>query len=81
VLVSFSAYAKGLGPAFQMMGSYGYFIPLYDGDVKVYWPLRLGVGMMAGANNTLGLVYFQTHADVLGTAIQICHVMIDLALP
>jgi hypothetical protein len=71
------------GPAFEVTGSYAYFIPLYRGDsVKVYWPLRIGVGFMAAPGNNLnGLAFFQPRADIIGAAIQVGHVIIDMHLP
>jgi hypothetical protein len=36
---------------------------------------------MAGANNTFDLAFFQIQADVLGAAIQLGHVIIDMHLP
>lgn len=66
----------------QANGSYAYFAPIYSGEsVHVYWPLRAGVGVMAGANNTNGLVYFQARADVVGVAVQIGHVTLDFHAP
>jgi hypothetical protein len=70
------------GPAFQMNASYAYFIPLKTtGNVLLYWPLRVGIGMMAGADNTQGLAYFQARADLVGLAMQIGHVMLDFHAP
>jgi hypothetical protein len=74
--------ARARGPAFQMNGNYAYFIPLHEADtVSVYWPLRVGVGMMAGADNTGGLAFFQARADVVGVALKIGHVMLDFHVP
>jgi hypothetical protein len=70
------------GGTFELTGSYAYFIPIYDSETfKAYWPLRVGLGFVAGADNTAGLVYFQPSADVVGVALQIGHVMIDMHLP
>jgi hypothetical protein len=73
---------KAQGPAFEMNASYAYLIPLGDsGNAHFYWPIRFGAGMMAGGNNTGGLVFFQLRADLIGVAIQVGHVIIDLHLP
>lgn len=74
---------RARGPAFQFNGSYAYFIPLYDSEtIQVYWPLRVGVGMMAGAdNNTSNLAFFQARGDVIGVGLKIGHVMLDMHLP
>ncbi len=69
------------GAAFQMMGTYGYFIPLHEGSVSVYWPLRTGIGIFAGGDNTSGLAYFQVRADLVGVALRVGHLVIDLSLP
>lgn len=73
---------RARGPAFQMNGSYAYFIPMYESEaVQVYWPLRLGVGMVAGGDNTGDLAFFQIRGDVVGAAIKVGHVMLDLHMP
>jgi len=78
----FTLAAGNPGPAFEVTGSYAYFIPLYDSEtLKVSWPLRIGVGIVAGANNTGGLAYFQPRADLIGVALQVGHIMIDMHLP
>jgi hypothetical protein len=69
------------GSAFQFMGTYGFLAPLREGTVSIYWPIRVGVGMFAGGDNTLSVAYFQVRADVVGIALRIGHVMIDLTLP
>jgi hypothetical protein len=69
------------GAAFQLMGTYGYFIPIREGNVSVYWPLRTGIGVFAGGDNTASLAYFQVRADLVGVAIRVGHLMIDLTLP
>jgi hypothetical protein len=73
---------KANGPVFEMNGSYAYFIPLAtQGTLHLYYPLRFGLGMMAGGSNSLNLAFFQIRADLIGAAIQIGHVIIDLHLP
>lgn len=75
-----NAFARGA--VFELSGSYAYYIPLYDSPtLKAYWPLRIGLGFVAGADNTAGLVYFQPSADVVGVALQIGHIMLDMHLP
>jgi hypothetical protein len=81
--VTFFYDMKGIGPVFEMAANYAYFVPLTDsGDIHVYWPLRFGAGMMAGPDlNAFGLAFFQARADLIGAAIQVGHVLIDLSLP
>lgn len=74
--------ARPNGPAFQINGTYGYYAPLYDSAaVSVYWPVRVGAGIFAGGDNTLGLVYFQAIGDLVGPAIRVGHLLVDLRLP
>jgi hypothetical protein len=73
---------RAQGPAFQMNGSYAYFIPLKTtGNVLLHWPMRVGVGMMAGGDNTEARAYFQARADLVGLAVQIGHVMLEFHAP
>jgi len=71
------------GPVFEISGNYAYFVPLAEsGDIRVFWPLRFGLGMFAGPSNNLGgLAFFEVRADLIGAAIQVGHVVIDLHLP
>jgi hypothetical protein len=71
------------GPAFEMSANYAYMIPLTEsGNMRVFWPIRFGIGMAAGPDlNLLGLAWFQMRADLIGAAIQVGHVVIDLHLP
>lgn len=67
------------GPVFDVTANYAYLIPLAD---HVYWPIRFGLGMFAGPGNNLGgLAFFEIRADLIGAAIQIGHMVIDLHLP
>ena len=73
---------RAQGPAFQMNGNYAYFIPLMENEtIGVYWPLRVGVGMVAGADNTAGLVSFLVRADLVGVALKIGHLILDFHVP
>ncbi len=70
------------GPAFAASFTYGYYAPLYEGtNVGVYWPLRVGVGVLAGGNNTSGLAYLQGRLDLIGFAVRVHHVMFGVDLP
>lgn len=71
------------GPAFEMSANYAYMFPLMEsGDLRVFWPIRIGLGMAAGPDsNLLGLAFFQARLDVIGPAFQIGHVVVDLHLP
>ncbi len=77
-----SGFAATSGTVFEMTASYAYFVPLAkSGSVHVYYPFRFGAGTVVGGPNTNGLVYFQLRADLLGAAIQVGHLVIDLHLP
>jgi len=71
------------GPSFEMSANYGYMVPLMEsGDLRVFWPIRLGLGMAAGPDlNLLGLAWFQVRLDLIGAAFQIGHVVVDFHLP
>jgi hypothetical protein len=70
------------GPAFGAVVTYGYYAPLYETPtVGVYWPVRFGVGVLAGANNTAGLAYLQARMDLIGFALRFSRVMVDVDLP
>jgi hypothetical protein len=57
-------------------------IPLVErGPVSLYWPLRIGVGMVAGANNSQGLAYFEARADAVGVGLRVGHLLFDLMAP
>ena len=70
------------GPAFGAVATYGYYAALYETpNVGLYWPIRFGVGVLAGANNTNGLAYLQARMDFIGFALRFGRFMIDLDLP
>ena len=70
------------GPAFSAALTYGYYAPLYETpNVGLYWPVRFGAGVLAGAGNTSGLAYLQARMDFIGFALRFGRVMVDLDLP
>lgn len=70
------------GATLRVAGTYGYLIPLYEAaSASVYWPLRIGVGMLAGANNTQGLVYFEGRTDLVGLGVRVGHLFFDVMAP
>lgn len=70
------------GSAFGAVLTYGYYATLYETpNVGVYWPIRFGAGVLAGANNTDGLAYLQARMDFIGFALRFSRVMVDLDLP
>ena len=70
------------GAAFRVAGNYGYYIPLMEREsFGLYWPIKVGVGMVAGANNSQGLVYFEGRGDFVGLAFRVGHLLIDFAAP
>jgi hypothetical protein len=74
-----SAGALTKGPVFEINASYGYLIPVAD---HVSWPLRLGLGLMAGPSpNAADSAWFQIRADLIGVQINVAHLLIDLHLP
>lgn len=74
----FTAFPVGAA-VFETNVSYGYLIPITE---HVSWPLRLGVGIMAGPSpNAQDLAWFQVRADLVGVQINVGHLMIDLHLP
>jgi hypothetical protein len=71
------------GPVFEMAASYAYFVPLSGvGKVRVFWPFRVGAGVVAGPDGHIGgLAYLQLRADFIGPAVQIGQVMLDFHFP
>jgi len=69
------------GPSFQLAFNFTGYVPLLEGPkLDVFWPLRVGYGVVA-ANTYQNAAYMQLRIDILGAAFRIGHVMIDLALP
>jgi len=67
------------GAVFETNVSYGYLVPVTD---HVSWPLRLGVGLMAGPSPNAGdNAFFQVRADLVGVQINVGHLLIDAHLP
>ena len=72
----------GAGPAFELNASYAYRIPLLVRERgAIMWPLRGGLGFVAGGANTKSNVLFEVRADLIGAAIDLGHVTIELHLP
>jgi hypothetical protein len=70
------------GPAFEANATYGYLFPLVTKHgATVSWPLRFGVGVLAGGGNTNANAFFELRADLLGLTLQTRHMLIDLHLP
>jgi hypothetical protein len=70
------------GPAFSAAITYGYYARLYETpNVGLYWPVRFGAGVLAGAGNTDNRAYLQARMDFIGFALRFSRVMIDLDLP
>jgi hypothetical protein len=70
------------GPTFQVNGTYGYWLPLVQGEtVQLSWPLRVGAGVMIGGSNTGNNVFFQGRADLIGIALKVGHLIIEGHLP
>lgn len=67
------------GTVFEMNVSYGYLIPVTD---HVSWPLRLGVGIMAGPSPNAGdNAFFEVRADLVGVQVNVGHLLVDFHLP
>jgi hypothetical protein len=70
------------GAAFSAVLTYGYYAHIYETpNVGVYWPLRFGVGILAGANNTDSLAFAQGRLDLIGFALRLNRVMLEVNLP
>lgn len=71
----------GAGPSFQTNVTVGQLFTLSEssGGVSAYWPVRVGAGMAAA--NLGGRVFIQVRGDLVGAAIKIGHVILDLHLP
>lgn len=83
--MTYAAFTDGSrGPQFQLAFDYTGLIPLQEGPtVSLYWPMRFGVGFVAG-NMAIGRsepTFLQLRFDLIGFAIKVGHVMIDLSLP
>jgi hypothetical protein len=73
---------KGRGPVFETMASYAYLIPLYDiRKAHISWPLRGGIGVLAGGYTAGDLVWLQLEADLVGVAIRLGHIILDFHVP
>ena len=78
--LTYQYYTNTGGPTFQVTGTYGYLIPVGKSpNLEVSWPIRIGVGMMAG--NTGGLAFFQARADLVGLNLRTGPLIIDLYFP
>ncbi len=67
-------------PVFQANASYAVLLPMTRGSgVALYWPLRLGIGVVANTNDDN--VYVEARGDLLGLAFQIDQIMVDFHLP
>jgi hypothetical protein len=79
--MTFIHYDRAGGPTLQLNASYAYLAALYTAETfDVYWPLRVGIGMMA-INTAGSLAFFQMRADLIGVAFRVGHLVIDLHLP
>lgn len=72
----------GPGPAFEANVSYGYLVPLITKPTAgMSWPLRVGIGVLAGGSNTGGNAFFEVRADVIGLTFNTGHVLLELNAP
>jgi len=74
-------WTEGLnGPAVQVIATYAQLVTLHEGaDVSIYWPLRIGPGFFTG--NTGDNWFLVVRADLLGIALRVGHLVVDLHLP
>jgi hypothetical protein len=78
----FQGLGQTTGPAFKVDATYAYFVQLTHGDkVRLYYPLRGGLGSFLGGANTGNNVFVEARADLVGMAMKVGHVMIDLHAP
>jgi hypothetical protein len=77
---SYVATFPSAGVGFQFNVSYGYLFTLSESSsgASAYWPIRIGVGMVAGNGASPA---FQGRVDLVGIAIKIGHVIVDLYSP
>lgn len=77
VRTAFPPGATGAAWAFQGMATAGYYFPL---GATVFWPLRLGVGAVAG-EEVAGTVQLIARADPIGVSFQVDQLLVDVLLP
>lgn len=69
------------GAAVKISGTYGYYLPLTQNGLHVYYPLRGGIGFFMGGVNTADNVLFELRADLVGLGLRVGHIMLDLHAP
>lgn len=70
------------GPAFEANITAAYRIPFARVlDVPLSWPLRAGVGILAGGDNTGDDVFFEARLDPIGVSFQSGPVVVDFIAP
>jgi hypothetical protein len=82
--ITYISVTPSRGPNFQLAFNYTGFIPIAEGSpVSVYWPMRVGFGFAAVNMPSLrgDAAYMQLRFDLIGIAIKVGHVMIDLSFP
>jgi hypothetical protein len=70
------------GPAFDANVTFGYRIPFARvGETPLAWPLRVGVGILAGGDNTGDDVFVEARLDPIGVSFQTGPLIVDFIAP
>jgi hypothetical protein len=70
------------GPAFEANATVAYRVPFARvADVPLAWPLRAGVGILAGGDNTGDDVFLEARLDPIGVSFQSGPVVVDFIAP
>ncbi|HEY2365543.1 MAG TPA: hypothetical protein VGH87_04115 [Polyangiaceae bacterium] len=73
---------RASGPAFDANATVGYRIPFARvAGVLLEWPLRVGLGIFAGGDNTGDDVFAEARLDPIGVAFQSGPLMVDFVAP
>jgi hypothetical protein len=71
-----------LGTAFEAVATYGYYVPLASiADFSLFYPVRIGAGIMAGGDNTASLAFFVARLDLIGLAVRVSRLVLGVDLP
>jgi len=67
------------GPAFEANVTLGWLVPIGTvAGASLAWPLRIGLGVLAGGDNTGGDVFFEARLDAVGLAVQTGSIVLEL---
>jgi hypothetical protein len=70
------------GPAFEANATAGLLIPIGSiSGATLLWPLRIGLGVLAGGDNTGADVFFEGRLDAIGLAAQRGPIVLEVDAP